>query len=127
MGSVLPSSLPFLGDEGHTIDAVGDVVFNIYQHHIMTYLEVLLKSMQPEWPPQRRVLSKMLVSAGWQEGLGREWGLARLCEVTPLQCPGSCFSHPNARLPWRHWDVISPGGSDGSEMSASSHLQGCHP
>lgn len=52
MGSVLPSSLPFLGNEGHTIDAVGDTVFNIYQTHITPYPEALLKSSQPERPPQ---------------------------------------------------------------------------
>lgn len=37
-------------------------------------------------------------------------------EVTPLRCPCSCLSNPNARLPWRQWDTISPRGSDGSEM-----------
>lgn len=86
MGSMLPSSLPFLGDEGHTIDTVGDTVFNIYQTHSTTYLEAPLKSSQPEWPPQRRVPSNTLLSGGWQEGLGREPGLAGLCEVTPSPC-----------------------------------------
>lgn len=53
MGSVLPSSLPCLGDEGHRIDALGDTVFNIYQIHILVYSEVLLKSTaKPEWPPR---------------------------------------------------------------------------
>lgn len=51
MGSVLPGFLPFLGDEGHTMEAVGNTVFNIYQNHITTYLEVPLKSRQPRWPP----------------------------------------------------------------------------
>lgn len=61
MGSVLPSSVPFLGGEGHTIDTVGDIVFNNYQTHIAMYPEVLLKSSQPKWPPQRRVPSEKLV------------------------------------------------------------------
>lgn len=87
MGSVLPSSLPFLGDEGHAIDTVGDIAFNIYQTHITTYPEALLKSSQRQWPPQRRVPSKMLVSAGWRGGLGRQRGAGRAARGDTLAVP----------------------------------------
>lgn len=87
MGSVLPSSLPFLGNEGHTIDALGDTVFNIYQTHISPYPEALLKSSQPERPPQRRVPSKKLLSVGCP-GCARRYPRRALAPASLFQMRG---------------------------------------
>lgn len=94
----------------------------IYQNPIATYPEIPLKSTQPSsdhspQPPPKGCSGRR----GWAgAGAGPITTGSTTAGVTPLRCPRSCLSNPNARLPWRQWDTIRPRGSDGLETQAFS-------